>query len=197
MKVVSNNNLSYLLSRLNNTINEKLDNSVTEIISGNSEIITIDNTNKGKPIISISGELINKINGSTSPSYVTIKSSLENFTIRPYYTNSGILQYSLDSVNWNNISSGDTITSTSYEIYLRGKFNTNSLFNDFNSTPWELIGDNIHIYIEGDLNNLLNYENIISSIDGYAFNNIFKGWKKLINISNLKLPAIIIGDLAY
>jgi hypothetical protein len=131
--------------------------------------------------------------------YLEFKSSTP-MTITPNYTNTGItLQYSLDTVTWNNIGAKG-VTPSANTIYFRGRATgTKTLFTDSNvNNAWIFTGAS-NLEVHGDITMLVQ-----DTLGGrvrdiplglYAFSNMF------VNCTNLTvapgLPATTLATYCY
>ena len=136
---------------------------------------------------------------STVENYLKFKSSTP-MTITPNYTNTGItLQYSLDTVTWNNISAKG-VTPSAKVIYFRGSaVGTKTLFNSIsidnswrftNNTNLEVIG-NINMLIQDVLGG--NIEDI--PLASYCYSYMFYAYSNLVTAP--ALPSTTLAAYCY
>jgi hypothetical protein len=123
--------------------------------------------------------------------FVTFKSDTP-MIITPKFVNTGTLEYSTNKTAWNTITSGVNTISANI-IYFRGIFDTNSLFANFNATnpmnPWKF-NNGVNVKIIGNLNTLLNYNEPPTTLNSYAFSQMFLNCTNITDISELELPAM-------
>lgn len=133
--------------------------------------------------------------------YLTFR-SLNNFTITPKYTNSGVsLQYSLDGATWNSIESGAESPQTK-KIMFRGKATgTKTLYTSSTDSGWTINCANPTVEVYGNINSLLDSDfgawNLPSTYSWYAFSNMFRDQTKLKSAKNLILTADALGGYCY
>ena len=131
--------------------------------------------------------------------YLTFKSSTP-MTITPNYNNSGVtLQYSLDTVTWNNISAKGVTPSASV-IYFRGSATgTKSLFKSLNtSNAWIFTGAT-NLEVNGDITMLIQdtLGGMVSDVPLaiYCYGNMFYGCTSLIKAP--ELPSTTLAQSCY
>ena len=131
--------------------------------------------------------------------YLEFKSSTP-MTITPNYTNSGItLQYSLDTVTWNNISAKG-VTPSAKVIYFRGSATgTKSLFTgNIATNAWKFIGAT-NLEVIGNINMLIqdvlggNKEDI--PLANNCYSNMFYDCTRLLTAP--ALPATTLATNCY
>ena len=127
--------------------------------------------------------------------YITLSSS-SNFSLKVKNETknwNGTIEYSTNGYVWTIWDGTTTLNSGllngKQQLLLRGKNNTtltniNSAINDTNiNTNWEITGSNISI--DGNLIDLLDCTNTITSINPYCFYGLFKDNSSLIDITQL------------
>ena len=131
--------------------------------------------------------------------YLEFKSSTP-MTITPNYTNTGItLQYSLDTITWNNITA-KAVTPSASVIYFRGSATgTKSLFTIVNiSNAWIFTGAT-NLEVNGEITMLLQdtLGGMVSDVPShmYCYSSMFFGCTSLIKAPNL--PATTLTHSCY
>lgn len=108
----------------------------------------------------------------------------------------GSLYYSFDHSNWqelqNAISYEGQLNGSWYVLYVRGESNV-KLSNGTNGSRWTLSGNGIKCV--GNLNNLLDYSQTITSISAEAMAYLFYDCASVD--FDVSLPALQIGNYAY
>jgi hypothetical protein len=106
------------------------------------------------------------------------------------------LLYTLDNgLSWAEAVSGTSITVPGDNIKFVGDGRT-GLFTDFLSTnAWTITGDDV--ILSGNINTLLDHNNIITTVSDYAFINMFLNCTVITEAEDLVMPATTIGVASY
>ena len=137
--------------------------------------------------------------GSVSNAYVEFVSSTA-MTITPNYDNAGItLQYSLDTVTWNNITAKG-VTPSANVIYFRGSATgTKSLFTSNSTTNAWIFTGATNLEVIGNINMLI--QDVLGGdiqdipLANYCYANMFNNCTSLIKAPNL--PSTTLADGCY
>lgn len=120
-----------------------------------------------------------------------------------YFQNDGIIQYSIDAINWNNVDfNSDTINSSDAGVlYLRGIGNTviTGIDEDNGDSDMFVFNADDYIYCSGNIETLLDYETVMRGehppMGDYCFARLFAGNTNLITAP--ELPATTLADYCY
>ena len=134
---------------------------------------------------------------SVSNAYVEFVSSTA-MTITPNYTNTGItLQYSLDTINWVNISA-KAVTPSANVIYFRGSATgTKSLFTSNSTTNAWIFTGATNLEAIGNINMLI--QDVLGGkvsdvpLASYCYNSMFYGCTSLITAPDLPATKLAFG----
>jgi len=105
-------------------------------------------------------------------------------------------KYSYDRISWQSLTEG-TYIQFNYrnKIYFKGN---NSTMNKNNSTYYHFVGNNIDYSVSGNITSL--YDETMTSTtipETYFLCSLFKNEKRLVDASNLKLPATNLATGSY
>lgn len=118
-----------------------------------------------------------------------------NGSITVKYTTTGEpLQYSLDNANtWEDIDSNGIIESINNKILMRGKGRDSLFIGQTPNNAWVINAPKV--FVKGNINNLLDYENPPEEVGAFCFNYMFFSNTNLQNAPDL--PATKAGKQAY
>jgi hypothetical protein len=116
-------------------------------------------------------------------------------SVTPKWTVAGsALQYKLGDAGWANCTNGISI-ETNDVIQFRGSGRASLFENHDGNNRWIIEGNDV--ILSGNLNTVLNYNNIPSSIGNNAFNNMFSNCTSITSVSDRFLPATSIAPYCY
>ena len=131
--------------------------------------------------------------------YLTFSSS-NSFTLKTANSQKnwdGVLEYSTDTVNWDEWDGTTTLSAENGKLYLRGTGNTRITWSCNSDKRWVLDGSNIAC--DGNIENLLDYATVAKGEHptmGYAcYGAMFYGCTSLIKAP--LLPAITLASSCY
>lgn len=104
------------------------------------------------------------------------------------------LQYSIDTVNWYNMTAETTIAlNNGVALYIRGKLIDNNTETDY--TQFTITGS---VQAKGNVNYLWDYENLNAPLKNYCGMALFKACETgLIDVSKIELPSMILSRGCY
>ncbi|MDR2395778.1 MAG: hypothetical protein LBD57_04195 [Endomicrobium sp.] len=174
---------------LDRSIVKYKDKEITSLIKENQSISDLGKNNKIYNFVNVI-----KFDDLTLP-YLTFVGNDASFEITPIHINSGVLEYSTDTINWTQIPSRSTTSTGSVStIYMRGKMNTNRLYLYYSYDPWKLLNvTEVRIY--GNINVLLDYENPPTTVLDSCYFSMFQECTNLIKAP--ALPATGLGVSCY
>jgi hypothetical protein len=130
--------------------------------------------------------------GSTCP-FITINNAT---SVTPRWTTTGTaLQYRIGTGAWTNAVSGTAISVTGgADIRFRGSGRTSLFTSHVNTNAWAISGTNV--IINGNMNSLLDYKTLPTSIGNYAFDYMFYNCTNITTL-NITLPATTLAQYCY
>jgi hypothetical protein len=120
---------------------------------------------------------------------------LNTTSIKPIYNTSGSkLQFTINTEDWWDVTSGDTLNTGGNFIRFRGTGRTSLFTGSSTNNAWVIQGTNVKV--RGNFNCLLDYQNPGLSIGNYAFSYMLSNNSGITSVS-AKLPSTVLADTCY
>lgn len=113
----------------------------------------------------------------------------------------GIVEYSIDKTHWQSWDGSSISSGLNKSIYLRGRNNSTFHINysQESDTSWVFSGQNLLISIEGNIENLLDWQTVQEgnhpTMSSHCFKHLFAGATQLVNPP--ELPATQLSGYCY